>query len=114
MARDVDQCGLADRSHGGDHFGGKQECQCGRTGDEDRADQTHHGFARYGQSERHAKLRPDHPEADLTHLLGDRLLVAVFEVAGDHRAEDRVEAGLQLGGKRSDVLRDVIDADDVG
>ena len=44
---------------------------------------------------------PNDPEAYLTHLLGHRLLVAVLQVARDHWAEDRIEAGLQLGGSEA-------------
>ena len=56
-------------------------------------------------------LRGNHPETDLADLARDTDPVAVFQAAADHRAEDGIEAGLELAGQRSDVLRDIIDAD---
>ena len=109
----VDQRRLADRSGRCDHFGGEQEAERGGAGDEAGADQAHHRLRRECRAPARRRVcARDHPEADLPHLLGDRGLVALGEVAGDDRAKDRVEAGLQLGRQRRDLLRDIIDADD--
>jgi hypothetical protein len=51
------------------------------------------------------------PEAHLAELPGDGALVAFLEVAGDDRAEDRLEAGLELLRQARHLLRRPIDPD---
>src|SRR5690606_24746804 len=48
------------------------------------------------------------------NLASDRTVIAVLQGAGDHGAEDRLEADLHLLRQRSNLLRDVIDADRAG
>ena len=62
---------LADCSGRRHHFRSEQEPERGGTGDEARADQSHHPFAGNAQRQRHGALRRDHPETHLADLLGD-------------------------------------------
>ena len=43
--------------------------------------------------------------------LGDGGVVLLLQLAGDHRPEDRLEAGLELLRQAGDLLGDVVDAD---
>ena len=45
--------------------------------------------------------------------LATACLVALGELLGDDRGEDRIEAGLQLLRQRGDLLRDIIDPDPI-
>ena len=68
-----------------------------------------------GNAERQCdpELRGDDPVSDLADLLGDRRLgrpaASLRTIAGP---EHRLEAGLELGRQRRDLLRDIIDADE--
>ena len=76
-----------------------------------RADQSHQRLTRNAERERDSRLRCDDPETDLADLRGDRGKIAGFKLACDHRAENRVEAGLELLRQARDLLRDIINAD---
>ena len=97
VARDVDQRRLADRRHRRDDFGRQQESEGRGAGDEIAA--------RPGPS----LPRPGLPSASATPVWAamtqkptcrtcraTACLLSVAQVLGDHRPEDRVEAGLEL------------------
>ena len=113
VARDIDQRRLADRRGRRHDFGaraGRRAPRCRRrTRRRPAPSPPSPGMPSASAT---AGLRGDDPEADLADLLRDRVLVADRDVARDHRAEDRVEAGLQLRRQRGDLLRDIINADD--
>src|SRR3546814_6123146 len=72
----------------------------------------HDGFARNAERERDARLGRDDPETDLADLCRHGAKPLFGEVARDHRAEDRLEAGFQLLRQGGDLLRHIIDAVD--
>src|SRR3546814_10113690 len=72
----------------------------------------HDGFARNAERERDARLGRDDPETDLADLFRHGAKPLFGEVARDHRAEDRLEAGFQLLRQGGDLLRHIIDAVD--
>src|SRR3546814_3062495 len=79
------------------------EGERGGAADEFGADEAHDGFARNAERERDARLGRDDPETDLADLCRHGAKPLFGEVARDHRAEDRLEAGFQLlrqGGDR--------------
>ena len=110
MAGDVHQRGFADDGGRRHHFGRKEKGERAIALDKIGADQTHHGLAGNAERQRHAGLRRDNPEADLAHLLCHGHLVARFQIARDHRAQNRIKAGLQLLRQRRHLLRHIIDA----
>ena len=104
MPGDVDQRRFRHRRRRGHHFGREQEGERAGAADEAAPDHAHHRLAGNAEGERDPGLGGDDPEADLPHLLGHRLPVALGELLGDDRGEDRIEAGLQLLRKRGDLL----------
>ena len=114
-ARDVDQRRFADRRGRGDTSAASRKAERRGAADERRTRPAPSPLRPGSPSASAiAGLRGDDPEADLPHLLGDRRhgrrRRCCATITGP---EDRLEAGLQLGRQRGDLLRDIIDADEV-
>ena len=88
----------------------EQKGECARSANEIGADQAHHRFAGNAKRQRHAGLHGCDPETDLADLPGDGEMIAVAQIASDHRAENRLEARFELGWQAGHLLGRPIDA----
>ena len=61
--------------------------------------------------QRHARLRRDDPESDLTHLPRNRGIIFIGKAARDHRAQNRFETAFQLLRQAGHLLRGPVNAD---
>ena len=110
ITRHIDQSAFRHRRLRREQFHRQQHGQHRHAGGKGRAKQAHSSLSGNTQRQHRSELHRCHPETDLAHMARCLGEIARRQIAGEHGAEDRIEAGLQPLRQRGDLLRHKIDA----
>ena len=113
ITRHIDQSAFRHRRLRREQFHRQQHGQHRHAGGKGRAKQAHRSLSGNTQRQHRSELHSCHPETDLAHMPGRLGQIAGSKVASEHRAQNGIEAGFQPLRQRGDLLRHIIDADDL-